>query len=190
MTYLIQQILGFLVVALAIGGIFGWFIGRSGKAALQETIADLQAQLAAKKTGTPIEAIELQPKMKGCHFYLGNIAVKNADYATAVSEFEAIRLEGEDETKEEEEAPAKDLTEEDYLASATQDHADLAAAIAAAAGFEGETVWDASMPDGQMKRGLDVSRARELTGFEAEVPLEDGVERTVEWFREHQLAAV
>jgi predicted flap endonuclease-1-like 5' DNA nuclease len=58
MTYLIQQILGFLVVALAIGGIVGWFIGRSGMAALQETIADLQAQLAAKKTGTPIEAIE------------------------------------------------------------------------------------------------------------------------------------
>jgi GDP-L-fucose synthase len=67
---------------------------------------------------------------------------------------------------------------------------DLAAAVAAAAGFEGETVWDASMPDGQMKRGLDVSRARELTGFEAEVPLEDGVEWTVEWFREHELAAV
>jgi GDP-L-fucose synthase len=66
---------------------------------------------------------------------------------------------------------------------------DLAEAIATAAGFEGETVWDASMPDGQMKRGLDVSRARELAGFEAEVTLEDGVQRTVEWFREHELAA-
>ena len=66
---------------------------------------------------------------------------------------------------------------------------DLAEAIATAAGFEGETVWDASRPDGQMKRGLDVSRARELAGFEAEVELEDGVRRTVEWFREHELAA-
>ncbi len=64
---------------------------------------------------------------------------------------------------------------------------DLAEAISDAAGFEGEVVWDASMPDGQMKRGLDVSRARELTGFAAEVSLEDGIERTVEWFREHEM---
>jgi len=34
------------------------------------------------------QALELQPKMKGCHFYLGNIAVKNEDYALAVTEFE------------------------------------------------------------------------------------------------------
>ncbi|HKJ36318.1 MAG TPA: GDP-L-fucose synthase [Solirubrobacterales bacterium] len=64
---------------------------------------------------------------------------------------------------------------------------DLAEAIAAASGFEGETVWDSSMPDGQMKRGLDVTKARELAGFEAEVSLEEGIERTVEWFREHEL---
>ncbi|MGB3097745.1 MAG: hypothetical protein WBB30_00495, partial [Solirubrobacterales bacterium] len=51
-----------------------------------------------------------------------------------------------------------------------------------------ETVWDASMPDGQMKRGLDVSRARELAGFEAEVALEEGIDRTVRWFRENELA--
>jgi len=64
---------------------------------------------------------------------------------------------------------------------------DLAEAISNAAGFEGETVWDASMPDGQMKRGLDVSRAKELAGFEAEVTLEEGITRTVEWFSEHEL---
>jgi tetratricopeptide (TPR) repeat protein len=34
------------------------------------------------------QALELQPKMRGCHFYLGNIAVKNEDYASAVTEFE------------------------------------------------------------------------------------------------------
>lgn len=67
---------------------------------------------------------------------------------------------------------------------------DLAETIASAAGFEGEIVWDSSRPDGQMKRGLDVSKARELAGFEAEVSLEDGIERTVGWFREHGPVAV
>ncbi len=61
---------------------------------------------------------------------------------------------------------------------------DLAELISSAAGFEGEVVWDTEMPDGQLKRGLDVSKARELVGFEAEVPLEQGVERTVAWWRE------
>jgi GDP-L-fucose synthase len=65
----------------------------------------------------------------------------------------------------------------------------LAEAIATAAGFEGETVWDSSMPDGQMKRGLDVSRARELAGFQAEVALEEGIKRTVEWFEANAPAA-
>jgi len=60
---------------------------------------------------------------------------------------------------------------------------DLAEMISAAAGFDGEIVWDSSRPDGQMKRGLDVSRARELVDFEAEVPLEQGIELTVDWFR-------
>jgi len=62
--------------------------------------------------------------------------------------------------------------------------ADLAGLIAAAAGFAGEIVWDSSMPDGQPERRLDVSRMRELTGFEAEVPLEEGIERTVAWWRD------
>jgi GDP-L-fucose synthase len=61
---------------------------------------------------------------------------------------------------------------------------DLAELISSAAGFEGEVVWDTAMPDGQLKRGLDVSKARELVGFEAEVPLEQGVERTVAWWRD------
>ena len=60
---------------------------------------------------------------------------------------------------------------------------DLADAISELAGFEGETVWDASRPDGQPKRYLDVSRAREGVGFEALVDLEEGLGRTVEWFR-------
>jgi GDP-L-fucose synthase len=60
---------------------------------------------------------------------------------------------------------------------------DLAEAVRDAAGFDGEIVWDTTRPDGQPKRYLDVSRARELMGFEAEVPLEDGLRRTVESYR-------
>jgi GDP-L-fucose synthase len=61
---------------------------------------------------------------------------------------------------------------------------DLAELIAQLAGFEGEIVWDTSRPDGQPKRFLDVSRARELMGFEATVTLEDGLARTIASFRE------
>ena len=60
---------------------------------------------------------------------------------------------------------------------------DLAELIARLTGFAGELVWDASKPDGQPKRFLDVSRARELMGFEPTVELEDGLARTIESFR-------
>ena len=67
---------------------------------------------------------------------------------------------------------------------------DLAETICELSGFEGETVWDTSRPDGQPKRYLDVSRARELIGFEAEMPLRDGLERTIESFRaDHSVAS-
>jgi GDP-L-fucose synthase len=64
---------------------------------------------------------------------------------------------------------------------------DLAEAIRTLAGFEGEIVWDPSRPDGQPKRFLDTTRARELMGFEAEVPLEEGLRRTIESYREQAL---
>jgi GDP-L-fucose synthase len=57
---------------------------------------------------------------------------------------------------------------------------ELAELIAALASFKGEIVWDSSMPDGQPTRYLDVSRARELLGFEAQVGLEEGLRRTLE----------
>ena len=66
---------------------------------------------------------------------------------------------------------------------------DLAETIAVLAGFEGKTVWDDSRPDGQPKRYLDTSRAKELIGFEAETPLADGLKRTIESFRAADLAA-
>jgi GDP-L-fucose synthase len=66
---------------------------------------------------------------------------------------------------------------------------DLADLVAGVTGFEGETRWDASQPNGQPRRRLDVSRARELFGWEARTPLREGLERTVAWYRSHVHAA-
>jgi nucleoside-diphosphate-sugar epimerase len=60
---------------------------------------------------------------------------------------------------------------------------DLAESIARLAGYEGETVWDSSRPDGQPARYLDVSRAREGMQFEAELDLDVGLQRTIDSFR-------
>jgi GDP-L-fucose synthase len=61
---------------------------------------------------------------------------------------------------------------------------ELAELIAELTGFEGEIVWDTSQPNGQRRRALDTSRARELFGFEARTPLREGLERTIAWYRE------
>lgn len=58
---------------------------------------------------------------------------------------------------------------------------DLAHQIAAATGFTGELVWDASKPNGQPRRRLDVTRARERFGFTAKTSFADGLRRTVAW---------
>ena len=65
---------------------------------------------------------------------------------------------------------------------------DLAALVAEVTGFEGEVRWDASMPNGQPRRALDATRARERLGWEARTPLREGLERTVAWYRAHALA--
>lgn len=59
---------------------------------------------------------------------------------------------------------------------------DLATMIAAATGFDGELRWDPTKPDGQPRRRLDTSRARDAFGFEATTPFEEGLARTVEWY--------
>jgi GDP-L-fucose synthase len=64
---------------------------------------------------------------------------------------------------------------------------DLAAIIKSLTGHEGEVRWDTSRPDGQPTRYLDVTRARELMNFEAEMALEEGLRRTIASF-ESQLA--
>ncbi len=56
-------------------------------------------------------------------------------------------------------------------------------------GFEGRLAWDPSKPDGQPRRALETSRARELFGFTATTPLEEGLERTIAWYREHAAGA-
>lgn len=65
---------------------------------------------------------------------------------------------------------------------------DLAETIRDLTGYSGEIFWDTSMPDGQPTRYLDVSRAKELIGFSAEIPLQDGLARTIEGFRADRLA--
>jgi GDP-L-fucose synthase len=65
---------------------------------------------------------------------------------------------------------------------------DLATEIAAATGFTGTIVWDPTKPNGQPRRQLDVTRARERFGFEARVSLADGIRRTVAWAVEARAA--
>ena len=61
----------------------------------------------------------------------------------------------------------------------------LVALIAELTGFDGEIRWDASKPDGQPRRCLDTSRAREKLGWRAETPFRDGLRETIEWWRSH-----
>jgi GDP-L-fucose synthase len=59
---------------------------------------------------------------------------------------------------------------------------ELAEHIVRLIGFKGELEWDTSMPDGQPRRKLDVERARKEFGFTAEVDLEEGLRRTIDWY--------
>jgi GDP-L-fucose synthase len=65
----------------------------------------------------------------------------------------------------------------------------LAELIAELMGFDGEIQWDVSKPNGQPRRCLDVSRAREAFGFEATTDFRTGLSSTIESFREARLAA-
>lgn len=63
---------------------------------------------------------------------------------------------------------------------------DLVTIIARHTGFDGEIRWDSTRPDGQPRRRVDPSRARERFGFVATVPFDEGLRRTVEWYRAHR----
>ena len=58
--------------------------------------------------------------------------------------------------------------------------------ICAIVGYQGSLEWDATKPDGQPRRALDTSRARESFGFTARMSFDDGLRHTIDWWRAHQ----
>jgi GDP-L-fucose synthase len=63
---------------------------------------------------------------------------------------------------------------------------DLATLIGRATRFTGRFVWDTTKPNGQPRRQLDVTRARERFGFTAKTPFDQGIAKTVAYFEEHR----
>lgn len=63
---------------------------------------------------------------------------------------------------------------------------DLVNTIVDQTGFDGEVEWDTSKPDGQPRRKLDTSRARERIGWEATTNFDEGLDRTIEWYEAHR----
>jgi GDP-L-fucose synthase len=59
---------------------------------------------------------------------------------------------------------------------------DLTELVARLCGFSGKIVWDASKPDGQPRRCLDVTRAKKEMGFAAGTTLEEGLKKTIAWY--------
>jgi GDP-L-fucose synthase len=66
---------------------------------------------------------------------------------------------------------------------------DLAALIAELVGFKGEIRYDPSKPNGQPRRQVDVTRARQRFGFQASTSFREGLRETIEWYRSEVLAA-
>ncbi len=63
---------------------------------------------------------------------------------------------------------------------------DLTHLVARLCGFEGDIRWDPTKPDGQPRRCLDTTQARERFGFVAQTPLEEGLKKTIEWYQSHR----
>lgn len=66
---------------------------------------------------------------------------------------------------------------------------DLVEMIAVACDYSGRIAWDTSKPDGQPRRGLDISRAKSLLGWSPTQEFETGLKATVEWWRAHAAMA-
>jgi len=63
---------------------------------------------------------------------------------------------------------------------------DLATMIARHVGFNGAISWETDKPNGQPRRALDVTRAKEYFGWQAKMPFEEGIRRTIAWFQENR----
>jgi GDP-L-fucose synthase len=63
---------------------------------------------------------------------------------------------------------------------------DLATRIASLTGFFGRITWDATKPNGQPRRCLNVSRAEREFGFRATTAFDAGLEKTIEWYQSHR----
>jgi len=63
---------------------------------------------------------------------------------------------------------------------------DLVQLIANHTGYQGTFKWDTSKPNGQPRRCLDTSRAKEFFGFEAQMTFDEGLKRTVDWYQENK----
>lgn len=63
---------------------------------------------------------------------------------------------------------------------------DLAELIAELTGFEGNIAWDTSKPNGQPRRNVDVSKAKETFGFSAEIHFREGLEELIAWYRDNR----
>ena len=61
---------------------------------------------------------------------------------------------------------------------------ELVELIAQLTGFKGEIIWDTTKPDGQPRRCLDTSKAEKEFGFKAKMGFEEGLKRTIEWYRQ------
>ena len=64
---------------------------------------------------------------------------------------------------------------------------DLAELIARLVGFKGKIRWNASKPDGQPRRKLDTSRAEQEFVFKAKMDFEEGLKKTIEWYKKERL---
>ncbi len=61
---------------------------------------------------------------------------------------------------------------------------DLVEIIVKMTGFTGKITWDTSKPNGQPRRALDTGRAERLFGFKAQTSFLDGLQATIDWYRQ------
>jgi GDP-L-fucose synthase len=66
---------------------------------------------------------------------------------------------------------------------------ELVELIADLTGFKGRLVWDTTKPDGQPRRCLDTTLAERAFGFRARTEFREGLQRTIDWYRQRRVPA-